>query len=311
MRLPLAAGSFTSVDNVYARGSFNGWGDPNPLLTALLLTNNPSAADSNVYRGVASIQAPVGACGYAFKFWTDSPTMSNSGYETRGNRGFSINSTNEVLPLVYWDDLTPCNVLDQNTAVTFSVDMTGAVGTDTTVYDGSGTQLVYINGSFVGWDSQGVADPDWGTSPLPELVLTKNPTSNVHSVTLTNRFPAGSSFQVTYKYSLGGPDNESGFAQNHVRYVRTTAGVTNYAMPLDVWINTNPGVPREESAIGGLAAKPSTPGNVSLEWTGLPCTYMQASTNVSGPYNNLFEARGVASTNLPTSGDQMYFRLTR
>ncbi len=238
MSLQLAAGRFTNGNNVYARGSFNGWGDPNPALTALLLTNNPVAVDSNVYRGVASIQAPVGACGYQFKFWTDSPTMPNGGYETRSNnRGFAINSTNEILPLVYWDDLTPCTTLDQNAAVTFSIDMAGAVGTDGTNYDGSGTQLVYINGSFVGWDSQGVPSPEWGPSPLPQLVLTKNPTSDVHSVTLTNYFTAGTSFRVAYKYSLGGADNEAGFGSDHVRYVRTAAGVTNYSMPVDKWIS--------------------------------------------------------------------------
>ncbi|MCU0770252.1 MAG: hypothetical protein MUE94_00585 [Verrucomicrobia bacterium] len=195
--------------------------------------------------------------------------------------------------------------------MTFQIDMAGAQGTDGTNYDGSGSQLVYINGSFVSWDSQGTPDPDWGPTPMAELVLTKSPSSDIHTVTISNRFLAGSALRVQYKYSLGGADNEAGSGQDHVRYIRTTPGVTNYVMPVDKFINSTPGYDYTEDAIGGLAAKPSTPGNVQLQWAGLPCAYMQGSTNVAGPFSDLFEARGVSSTNVPTSGGQQYFRLRR
>jgi hypothetical protein len=111
---------------------------------------------------------------------------------------------------------------------------------------------------------------------------------------------------------MTGPDNEAASGNNHVRYIRTDAGSTNYTMPMDVWINTNPGAQHEESELGGLTALPSTPGNVQIDWQGLKCASMQTTTNVtSGPWMDLFDAQGVGSTNLQTTEGQQFFRMFR
>lgn len=305
MSLREAYGLFTNgVNTVSLRGSFNGWTAP------VTMTNRP-APDTNIFDVVLSLPyTPIGGCyNNTYKFFYSPP----DNWENDPNRSITttITNVNMVLPTVYWNNQSPCDSLAQNTAVTFQIDMAGAQGTDGTNYDGSGSQLVYINGNFVGWDSQGVPDPDWGPTPMAELVLTKSPSSDIHTVTISNRFLAGGGLRVQYKYSLGGADNEAGSGQDHVRYIRTMPGVTNYVMPLDKFIGGSSGYDYTEDEIGGLAAKPSTPGNVQLQWTGLPCAYMQGSTNVAGPFTDLFEARGVSSTNVPTSGGQRYFRLRR
>lgn len=295
MGLQESLGTYTNgVTSVSLRGSFNGWGQ-------LAMTNNP-APDTNILTAVVTHSyTPIGACFNEYKFFYSPPDTWESPQSTAGgNRNFTITSANQVLPTVYWNDQTPCDVLETPVNVTFSIDMTGATGTDATIYDG--TQTIYLNGDFLGWWG-------WGAPGPTNYAMTKNPTSDVHSITLS--IAAGAGLQKTYKYSMTGADNEAGFGVNHVRLIRTDAGSTNYSMPRDLWINTNPGASHTETAIGGLVAKPSTPGNVTLQWIGLPCTYMQGSTNINGPYTPLFEARGVSSTNVAVSGDKMYFRLGR
>jgi hypothetical protein len=178
--------------------------------------------------------------------------------------------------------------------------MTGAQGTDGTPY--TGAETIYLNGEFLGWWG-------WGAPGPTNYALTKVGATDVHTITLP--VVAGDSLALNYKYSIGGADNEAGQQTNHVRYIRPAAGVTNYTLPQDVWINSNPGVPRVEPEIGGLVARPFAPGSVTLDWSGLPCTWMQGSTNVAGPWTPLFEARGVASTNMTLVGEQMFFRLAR
>ena len=309
MSLQESLGFFTNgVDSMYVRGSLSqiGWGP------GILLTNHP-APYTNVFSTVVTMRyTPIPPCVNRYKFYIDRPPGGTDVWEspisTGGNdREFTITSTSVAISN-FWNGLTPCDTLEEETQVTFSVDMTGAVShpNGTITYDG--TQTVYINGEFLSWQSQ-VGGGDWGTNPKPELALTKNPTSDVHSITLP--ISAASKLQMVYKFSMGGEDNEAGQQTNHVRYIRLDAGSTNYTMPRDVWTITNPGVPRVEPEIGGLAARASTPGNVVLEWSGLPCTSMQAGPTPAGPFSNLFEARGVSSTNMPVSGEQMYFRLSR
>ncbi len=158
MSVEIQDGNFNSLspqfDYVEARGTFNGWS------AGFLLTNNPSSASSNIYSGIAVVGDPIGAV-EQYKFVVDGGTglgweqpVSTAG----GNRLFTLTSTNQTLPAVLFSDLAASDLLSTDTWVTFSVNMTNAVGTDATVFNPA-THSVYINGDFLGWWT-------WGTQPV-------------------------------------------------------------------------------------------------------------------------------------------------
>jgi hypothetical protein len=128
---------------------------------------------------------------------------------------------------------------------------------------------------------------------------------------VTVPFAAGQNLRLEYKYSMNGSDNEAGGSINHIRYIRTTPGQTNYVLPLDLWINNNPTTPRVETQLGGLTATASTPGNVLVKYLGLKCATLQSATNVAGPWQYKADASGVGSNTFPASLKQEYYRLFR
>jgi hypothetical protein len=111
---------------------------------------------------------------------------------------------------------------------------------------------------------------------------------------------------------MNGQDNESGFQQDHVRYIRTLPGQTSYSMPLDNWLGTNATylATRTEPKFGFLTSAPGSPGQVSVQWLGLKCVQLQGSPSLSpASWNNYPGTDGTSSTNVPTSGSENYFRL--
>ena len=132
----ITLGNFVpGTDHVFARGSFNNWGNDNTATSPFPLTNNPAAANTNLYTGV--FLGPTYAEGGEidnpgspehFKYYID---HANVGYETpsaqsvdgTGNRVYNLLQTNGalVLPAVYFSDLPP--VPPVTNVVTFQVDM--------------------------------------------------------------------------------------------------------------------------------------------------------------------------------------------
>lgn len=190
--------------------------------------------------------------------------------------------------------MAPGDLLPADTLVTFSVDMTDAVGTDAHAFDPSADQ-VYINGvfGFVGWDA----------TSLAAFQLTNNPPgSEIYSLQVL--MPVGSPVEVTYKYSINGPDNEAAGGQNHVRFVRQ---VGSYVLPQDSFGNQ-----LVEDSFGNLQASASTPGHVLISWLGRPGIHLQSSGGVSsGSWQDYPQTDGAGSTNWPTAGAARFFRLIR
>ena len=200
-------------------GDFNGWST-----TQNLCTNDPTALNTNLYTAVVQIVNGVGTT-EGYKFWASVPV--NSGWETMAdNRTFQIiKGASQVLPVVFFSNVDPADLLPEDTLVTFTVNMTNAVGTDAHVFDPS-TDQVYINGDFYnGWNGN-----TWDTT-LPQL--TNNPVgSRLYSI--QSLVPQGNSDSLTYKFSINGSDNEAPSGQNHFRYVRTAGA---YTLPLDKFGN--------------------------------------------------------------------------
>ena len=284
-----------SVGTVELRGDFNSWGN-----TPILCTNDLAAPNTNIYKTVVEIKDGVGAA-HSYKFFATVPV--NGGWEiVAGNAGLNRscniiggppNPTPLVLPPVYFSDLDPTDLLPVDTTVTFSVNMTNAVGTDSHAFDPS-TDGVYLNGvpTFV---------TVWDTS-LPQL--TNNPVgSKLYSIDLL--LAKGSPVQQTYKYGINGNDDEAAQGNNHVRFVRATG---TYVMPLDTF-----GTMLVEPSFGNLqASRSTTPGYFLISWLGRPGVFLQTKTSISGgSWVDHPETDGMSSTNWPTGGSGLFFRLVK
>jgi hypothetical protein len=292
MSAQVLTGNFDpSSGTVELRGDFNGWGTPQ-----IFCTNDPAASNTNIYKTVVELKDGVGAS-HSYKFW--SSVSANGGWETMAdNRAVTIiggppNPTPHILAPVYFSNVDPSDLLPVDTTVTFRVSMTNAVGTDSHVFD-PGADFVYLNGvpSFGTWDG----------SLLPQL--TNNPVgSQAYSIDVL--LAKGSPVQQTYKYGINGNDNEAPQGNNHVRYVRTTG---TYVMPLDTF-----GAMVVEPSFGNLQASVSTtPDHVLISWLGRPGVFLQTKTSLPGGlWVDHPETDGLSSTNWPSGGSSLFFRLVK
>ena len=143
-------------NSVVLWGSFNGWVGP------LTLTNNPGAANTNLF-SVTTLM-PEGVDNVLQVRYTNSAVAAGNPsapwvydyindrvHDNNARRVLNLPITtgdlNTNVPVFSFLDLTTNDFLLTNTAVRFTVDMTGAVGTDSHVFV-PGTDGVYVNGMF-------------------------------------------------------------------------------------------------------------------------------------------------------------------
>ena len=314
----LAGGIFLpGVDTVDVRGGFNNWSTSG----ANICTNDPNAANTNIYSAQATVIDGQGAT-EQYKFTYYGPGVTGTSWDNPapptvgGNRFFvqpNVANTNMVLPLVYFSDVLPNSVVPTNTDVTFSVNMTGARETSGTPFDPA-SGAVYLNGDFLSWLA-------WTVPALGSYQLTENPVgSSNYSITIT--IPKGNPLALTYKYGIydganfTGLDNEAGSGQNHYRYIRQSP---SYALPKDTF-GTQFGEPVK---FGNLSIGRKVSGLVPVFWLGLPGVHLQTTTAVvGGAWTDLFNTDGtswsngaisnngfVSVTNYPTSAGKTFFRL--
>jgi hypothetical protein len=274
-----------SGGSVELRGNFNGWGTPQ-----ILCTNNPAAANTNIYSTVVSLVDGIGAR-EQYKFWSTVPV--NGGWETMAdNRTVAIVSgTAQTLPAVFFSNVDPNDLLPADTTVTFRVNMTNAVGTDAHAFDPASGDGVYINGvpSFINWDTG-----------LP--LLSNNPVGSTN-YSIDIFLPKGSAVMQTYKYGINGVDDEAPANANHVRYIRQTG---TYVMPLDKF-----GVQTVETSFGNLQANRSSAGHILISWLGRPGVHLQTKSSITDPWTDHSETDGLGSTNWPSAGAPQFFRLIK
>jgi len=282
-----------STGTVEVRGNFNSWGTP-----VIACTNDPAAQNTNIYSAVVPITDGVGATEF-YKFWATVPI--NTGWETMAdNRSMKVVSgTAQTLPLVYFSNLTPGDLLPADTTVTFRVNMTNAVGTDAHSFDSS-SDGVYINGIII--NNNNYSFTSWDTF-LPQLV--NNPVGS-QIYTLDVLIPKGCPVQLNYKYGINGVDDEAGANVNHVRYIRS---VGTYVLPLDKFGNQ---LAENEPSFGNLKATASTAGHAMISWLGRPGVHLQTRASLStGSWVDHPETDALSSTNWPTGGGTLFFRLIK
>jgi hypothetical protein len=332
MTVPVLTGAFNpgAGDTVSAAGTFqtNVW-----TPGSFILTNDPTAANSNVYFGTyIDYNAP--GTGEQYKFVTITGNGANTNYEGIANRAFILSSTAQTLPLVFWNNQDTNSILLVPTTITFTVDMNGALDVYGNAYD-SGNDVVVINGDFAtpAWNSYSGGIPPffWTDSAFyypsfsendygpgnpygPNFILQNNPPgSTLYTGTFT--VSAGHSFQVNYKYGiyhntsleLTNCDNEAAPNNNHLRYIRT-AGTYNF--PVDIFgiQRTNPAA-ATEAPLGNVTIGSPSGGYLPINWAGLPSAYLQYTTNlVSTNWVNVPATTGMSSTNWPAGTGNMFFR---
>jgi hypothetical protein len=306
------------ADSVYVRGDFTAW-----VTGQVLCTNNPEAANTNVYSAVITITNGVGSTNQ-YKFWSTNPTEDQSfhnGYENPSSTGgqnrvlVQANVTHATLAPVYWSDTPPMSYLPAASSVTFTVDMTGATEYGTNTLFDPTVDSVYLNGDFLGWLG-------WDQGSLESYEMTNNPAGSLlYSITIP--MPPGTNLVVNYRYAMydgnnaANMDNEAAAYLNHTRYIRT---LPNYTLPTDTFGNMF----GEPYAFNMLAGAQVWNGQGALGWLGLPGVHLQSSTNYFGPWVDHPETDGanwtsgllsnngfVSLTNWVSPVWPVYFRLVQ
>ncbi len=257
------------------------------------LTNNPTLNGnaSNIYSTVIEVIANPGTS-YSYKF------RANGGWEsptsTGGNdRSFQVAGGPQVLPLVFYSDASPCDLLDQFTTVTFFCQITnGTTATDGAIFNGSNLK---INGEFNGWAG-------WDAL-LPDMLYAGSNDLYYHTTVLN----PGATRAQKFKYSIGGPDNEAGFGADHIQYVRSFGN--SYELP-PAKFGTNYAATRIEQAVSGLKIVPAG-ANVAVTWDGTPCVTLQTRTTLTGPWTDLPTSETLSATNWPNTDPSRFFRLQK
>lgn len=136
LSVPIADGSFDPASGtVFVAGdAINNWST-----SASMLTNSPAAP--NIWAGTFPITEAPGAT-IAYKF-----VLNSSTWESRANRTFSLSSSAQTLPVVFFNDVRgPATDIP----LTFAVDMSvqAALGTFNPNSD-----TVFTAGTFNGWST--------------------------------------------------------------------------------------------------------------------------------------------------------------
>lgn len=304
----LTGGFINGSDIVTVSGGFNGWGAGD------LLTNNPTlpGLESNIYSTTISLTAfPNDSYRYKFRANNGWESAAIHGVGVNLDREFSIVGGDQVLPLVTYNDASLCDVLLQETTVTYVLHLTnGTVATDGTVFTNVPDTdpehvVIVINGEMLPGGWQG-----WSAFSLPQL--TNNPPGSAY-FECPLVLPAGTSRAQKFKFGIVGPattkvDNEAPQYMDHIQYIRGSGAA--YTMT-PVEFGTNFSATRVEAAFGDLKAGPPSGGTVPITWMGSPCVTLQSSPNVNGPWTDLPVTDGSNSTNWPNAGGQQYFRLQK
>ena len=307
MSAQIQLGKFTNGVSPYVRvsGGFNGWG------ASADFTNNPSASGlaSNIYSQTLQISGYPGSSPGNYKF----RAPIGDTWETISDRpSFQLTGGDQTLPLVFWDNASTCDLLQQDTAVTFRLHITNGTPDRYGVPFNQGVDKIYINGAFVGWLSccggwnDGIVNPFPG-NPYGDLEMTNNPIgSDYYQQTAT--VTKGSPLATKFKFSLNGYDNEAGFQEDHLQFIRALGA--SYTTPPSEF-GTNFAALRVEQSFGDLIITPMPGGTNKVSWLGRQCVTLQTKPTLTGGWTDLPATDGTSSTNWPNTGGTQFFRLQK
>jgi len=264
---------------VEARGSFDNWG------AGVVLAADPGNA--GVYQGTANINGAAGAP-FQHKFVINQAgtlvwegNVGPGGPD--GNRTFTLGTSPQILPVVYFNNLT--NNPGGGIPVTFRVDLGVQIARGT--FDPAlGT--VVVAGPFNNWSTT--------ASPLTNSV--ENPTIYAGTVNISTVSPGGS---VAHKFVLNGATWETG---------------DNRAFTLESPSQTLPVEPFDRVGDLGpvsVSVVAPDPFQVTVSWTAGPRIRLQKSTNLNGQWEDVPGSEGQSSAFFELTFEEQrpstYFRL--
>jgi hypothetical protein len=314
------------ISLVTVNGDLPGWG-------GVTMTNNPTAANTNIYTAVGSWSDGVGAS-FQYQYRYTEASSGNIVYDHlnganggNNNRSYIVQNVPSTNLFSVFNDASLDDYLTQPIAVLFSVDMNGAVGTDAHPFNPV-ADTVYINGAFANWYPWAA-----GVTPVPAppgYQMVEQGLTTIYTNTII--MPAGTSVSFAYKYGMdpgsansGPSDDEAASGQNHYRVVRNTA-FNPYIMPTDTFGNqyNEPFFNSGNTGGGHLTVGAQSGGNVPVSWLGRPGARLQTTTDlISGVWQTVVATDGtnwtagysstngfVSVTNWPVSGNT-FFRLIK
>jgi hypothetical protein len=308
-------------DSVTVWGSFNNWAN------GIQMTNNPLAANPNLFSATTVMPEGVQIV-YQVRYTNslvaannpDAPWvydyMDDAVYNNNARRTITLPVTTTTLntnvPSFYFLDLAPDDYLPKATPVLFSVNMNGAVATNGYVFNPS-SDAVYINGMFANGGSTYYPQAwySWagGVNPVtapPGYQMIREGTTAIYTNTII--IPAGTPIALSYQYGMdpggfnGGPlEDEASSGANHFRVVRSTA-LNPYVMPADTFTNQ----PHQEPLFapgniyeymgtlsgGDLSVGTAIAGTIPVSWLGRPGAHLQSATNINGPWMDIWATDG-------------------
>lgn len=277
-------------DYVEARGAFNSW------TAGFELT--PIEEGSTIYAGTTEIKTVAPGSPVEYKY-----IYNGGSWEDGSNRSFVLaEESPQSLRLRYFNDLGPDSALTADTEILFTVDMN-----NTEIPFDPENDMVYINGLFAGntwWE--------WGNPPFDFELLDDGNTESGDAVAgdgiYSIKFESfeGDPRKVEYKYAINGEDNEAGFQQNHIRYIRESE---TYAFPLDTF-GTILREPEElPSDPGSISISGPVDGMITLRWEN-PNAILERSNNLTTEsWGEVPDSFGEGDITLPTDTSAGYFRL--
>jgi hypothetical protein len=222
MSAQIGLGNFNpATDTVNVAGDpINGWSTSASPLAG-------SASNTNIYEGTFDVTGTAGSTGqYKYVMNTASGAVWEGNVGTAGgtgNRTFSVQDTNQVLPVVYFNNVT--NSTTVNNSITFQIDM--SVQTALGNFDpSSGT--VTIAGEFNGW------------STTANALTMSSANTNIWTITLVLSGADGSA--VSYKYVMNGTWEANNVGANGSQNRSVTLARNNQTLPA-VYFNNLTSIP--------------------------------------------------------------------
>jgi hypothetical protein len=273
LKIQTTLGNFDArAHTAEVHGSFDGWGSGFQLFQ--------SPGDPNVYLGSTDVSNSDGVP-VEYKFVINKQgTLSWEGNVgpggPNGNRTFTATDSEQVLPAVYFDNLSTDP--GAGVPVTFQVDMAVQIAMGT--FDPDGGSVV-VAGSFNNWATD--------ASPLTPVA----PASTVYRGSALVKASAGSS--IPYKFVANGSNWEAG--DNRL----FTLATPEQTLPA-VFFN------RVEN-LGLLGIVPSASGEITLTWTAAPRVRVQSAAGAGAEWHDVPDSQGLDTVTLPSNDPIRIFRL--
>jgi hypothetical protein len=267
----IALGNFDPGSGTFTvAGDFNKWNaTANPLTS--------SASDTNIWETTISLTGAVGSA-VSFKYVMNGTYEGNVGPGGAQNRTLNLERTNQILPVVYFNNVNGAPV---PTPLIFQVNL----GVQTALGNfNPATDMVEARGTFNNWSA--------GFS------LTNGPDNpNVYSGTWVDNSDLPGNV-VQYQFVLNSTTWETSVGDRNY----TLTSTNEQTLPLVFFNDVN--------NLGPVTIEKSAGGQATLSWNAGPLISLSGASLLTGPWATVSNTLGANSVTVPIGPGIQFFRLT-